>query len=718
MKRAYFLVLLCFLSITQVRCDEGMWFFPHIDKERYEIMKQKGLKLSEKDIYCKDSCLKDAVVIFGGICTGEIISDQGLLLTNHHCGFGYVQELSTVENNYLENGFWAMKKEEEIPCPGLTVSFLEDIKDVTEEILADVNDTLTETERDAVIQAKQDEIISESTYDTTNNKNYTVKIKSFFEGNQFFLIRYKEYMDVRLVGVPPGDIGKYGGDTDNWMWPRHTGDFALFRVYSDPEGEPATCDTNNNPYRPKHYFPVSIDGIEENDFSMIMGFPGRTDRYWTSYQVNEQLTIDHPLRIKVRGLRQLILKEQMEKSDTIYIKYASKYSRSSNYWKYSIGQSKWLRKNEVVRQKNEVEEKFKEWLSKNNDQAEKFGNALNLIKESVEKRDSARHAYLYINEAIFRSAEMIDLASSAYNFYNTLKNENASETEINSVASELKNEANEFYKNYDKETDKMVTKAMLKLFYQDVNKSFHPEIIQEIESRYKLDFDKYVDRLYKKSFFVSRESLYDFLEKPKLRKLKKDMAFVAAKSFYNTFTSLVDNLEKLNIHYRKGERLYMEGLMNMFKDSTFYSNANFTMRLTYGTVGGYEPSDAVYYNYYTTLKGVIEKRDEDDPDFNVPEKLVSLYKEKEYSPYGDKELFVNFITNNDITGGNSGSPVINGKGELIGVAFDGNWESMSGDIQFVQDKQRAIAVDIRYILFILDKFAKADHLIKEMSIKH
>ncbi len=712
MKRIFILLISILLSLPG-RSDEGMWLLPKIKNLNMPEMKSMGLTLSASDIYSvNESSLKDAVVIFGGFCTGEIISPKGLLLTNHHCGFDFIQQISTVEKDYLKTGYWAASEEDEIPCEGLTATFLVSMKEITEDVLKNTDTIRDEGKRNAVIEANKEELIQEATQDT----HLIGRIKSFFEGNQYFLMIYEEYTDVRLVGTPPKSIGKFGGDTDNWMWPRHTGDFALFRIYTAPDRKPADYSEDNIPLNPKHYFPLSLKGIKDNAFSMILGYPGRTDRYWTSYQIMEQLNIDHPARIKIRGERQKILKKMMALNDTVRIKYASKYSHSSNYWKYSIGQSKALKKLSIAEEKRETEKAYRNWVSKNKEREEKYGEALSLIRKSIEYRKNYKKPYRYIDEAIFKSAELIDFSTSAQNLYEQLEKKDISDEEINSLTNEIKKQAKDFYKNYDLKTDQKVITKMLEIYYKNIDQSFHPEFFNRIKKKYDLHFDEYVKDMFDASYFTSQKELFDFLEKPKSRKLRKDPAFVAGKQFYDIYIDLFEKMDSMNTPRQKGERLYMKGLMEMNEDKTYYPNANFTMRMTYGTINGYHPRDAVYYDYKTHLKGVMEKKDPTQEEFHVPQKLIDLYKEKDYSPYGEEKLVVNFINNNDITGGNSGSPVINQDGNLIGLAFDGNWESMSGDINYEKELQKCIAVDIRYILFIIDKFANASYIMDELEL--
>ncbi|MFO7923961.1 MAG: S46 family peptidase [Bacteroidales bacterium] len=708
-----FIALVLFYNIS-LKADEGMWMLPLLKQLNIENMQDLGLELSAEDIYSiNNSSIKDAVVIFGGGCTGEMISDRGLLLTNHHCGYGVIQSHSTVEDDYLTDGFWAESREDEIPSPGLSVTFLVRIEDVTDRILEGLSPEMKEEEREAVVTDVSMEIEREAAADT----HYYARVQPFFSGNSYYMMVYERFMDVRLVGTPPSSIGKYGGDTDNWMWPRQTGDFALFRVYTGPDGAPAEYSEDNVPMQPKHHLPVSTRGIESGDFAMVLGYPGGTTRYMTSYEVDDVLEITHPNRIKIRGLRQDILLEDMLASDKVRIQYASKYSGSTNYWKFSIGQSEILQRLGVYKEKNEIEESFTDWLESDLQKKEMYGESLRLIRRAVNNRREYNNAIQYINEAILRSCEIVSMANRSNNLLGLLTEKDPDQEAVDNAIENLRNSAEGFYRNYNPPTDQKVVAAMLDLFYHDVDKEFHPDILSEIYKKYRGDFEKYSEKLFKKSVFASEQKFAEFLAKPSEKTLKKDPALLLARSTYRKLGELRELSREHYYDLSRGQRLFIAGLMEMHPERTFYPDANFSMRLTYGTAGGYPPRDAVWYEYFTTLDGVMEKEDPGNREFVVPERLKELFINKDYGIYGDNGILpVNFITNNDITGGNSGSPVINAKGELIGLAFDGNWEAMSGDIAFEPELQRCIAVDARYILFIVDKFAGASHLIEEMTI--
>lgn len=704
-------LLVCKLNLN---ADEGMWLLPLLKQLNMEQMRELGLELSAEEIYSiNQSSLKDAIVIFGGGCTGEMISDMGLLLTNHHCGYGIIQSHSDVENDYLTNGFWAGSMEDEIPSPGLSVTFLISIEDVSSRILEGVNPELSEEERNAITGVVSRQLEREATEST----HYFARVQPFFGGNQYYLMVYERFTDVRLVGTPPSSIGKYGGDTDNWMWPRQTGDFALFRVYAGPDGLPADYSENNKPMKPRHHLPVSVRGVEPGDFSMVLGYPGGTTRYMTSWEVSDVLEITHPNRIKIRGLRQEILLEDMLASDRVRIQYASKYSGSTNYWKFSIGQSEILQRLGIYDRKKEIEGAFTAWVDDDSRRKEMYGDALGLIGQAVNNRRDYNNAMQYINEAILRSCEIVTMSNRSNNLFHLLSEKDPDQSAIENAVSSLRSSAESFYKDYNPPTDQKVVAAMLDLFYNDVPREFHPDVLSEIHKKYKGDFVKFSDDLFSKSIFASGQKLNEFLDKPSARMLGRDMAFRLARSTYNKLSELRQSSEEYYHDLSRGQRLFIAGLMEKHPDRIFYPDANFSMRLTYGTVGGYHPRDAVYYDYITTIEGVMEKEDPASREFEVPDRLKELYRLKDYKIYGSNGTMpVNFITNNDITGGNSGSPLINGRGELIGLAFDGNWEAMSGDIAFEPELQRCIAVDVRYILFIIDRFAGASHLIDEMTI--
>ena len=689
MKKVLFTFVAAMMAFSAA-ADEGMWLLPYLQKMNIKDMKAKGLKLSAEDIYSiNDSSLKDAIVIFGGGCTGEIVSDKGLIFTNHHCGYGSIQALSSVEHDYLKYGFWANSYEEELPVPGLSVRFVRAIEDVTAQMVGNIPSIAGEEERQAAIRENMKGLSVEL------SKKYpgkSVQIVPFFGGNQYFAFAYEIYTDVRLVGTPPSSIGKFGGETDNWMWPRHTGDFSIFRVYADKDNKPAAYSKDNQPYRAERHLEISLAGYKAGDFSMVMGFPGSTERYMTSYEIDQMLEVENPQRIYIRGERQKILWEAMEASDEIRIKYASKYAGSSNYWKNSIGMSRGLKKLNIKAQKQAQEQEYQKWANENTLPEEGLIDALPKIKEATEKLTALEGATQYLNEAFIRAVEIIQVARMDEERYDS------------------------FYKDYDVALDRKVAKRMLTIARENMRKEDLPSIYTDvIDAKFGGNIEAYVDWLYDNTVFASAATA-----KAASKQVRNaDPAYVLAQSVVTKLVSYSPEIQKLRPLYNEGHRLYIAGLMRQKPNKAWASDANFTIRLTYGSILPYNPADAITYNYFTTLEGVIAKEDKTNPlEFTVEEKLKELYAKKDYGQYADKDgkLHVGFLCNLDITGGNSGSPVLDGKGRLIGLAFDGNWEAMSGDIAFEHELQRCIAVDIRYVLFVVDKFANCQHIMKELTI--
>ena len=689
MRKLLFAVVASLLSFTAM-ADEGMWLLPYLQKMNIKDMKAKGFKLSAEDVYSVEhNSLKDAIVIFGGGCTGEIVSDKGLIFTNHHCGYGSIQQLSSVEHDYLKNGFWASSFEEELPVPGLKVQFVRHIEDVTEQVLGNVPSIAKGKEREDMVNANVKAVVK--ALDEKWEKKYTVRVVPFFGGNQYFAFAYDVYTDVRLVGTPPSSIGKFGGDTDNWMWPRHTGDFSIFRVYADKDNRPAEYSADNVHYNAPVHLEISLKGVKEGDFSMVMGFPGSTERYMTSHEIDYMLGVDNPQRIYIRGERQAILWEAMEQSDEIRIKYASKYASSSNYWKNSIGMSRGIEKLKVRDKKVAQEQSFQAWADANTLPEEGFQTALADMKRAIEQSSEVNGAIQYLSEAFMRGVELV-------------------------TATRRPNAA--FYKDYDADLDRKVAKRMLTIARENMKAEHLPDIYNVIDEQFGGNIESYVDWLYDNTIFTSLEKV----QAADMDARKTDPAGALMESLMRKFTELIEHpsVQGDNLYLQQdAHRLYVAGLMRQNPDKAWYSDANFTIRLTYGQVLPYSPADAITYNYYTTLDGVIAKEDTTNPlEFTVEERLKELYRTKDYGPYAMKngKLPVGFLCNLDITGGNSGSPVLDKKGRLIGLAFDGNWEAMSGDVAFEPELQRCIAVDIRYVLFVVDKFAGCEHIMKELTI--
>ena len=711
------LVLVTFLQIMMagtVRADEGMWLPALVEKLNINQMKDLGLAISADEIYSiNQSSLKDAVVSLDhGSCTAELISAEGLLLTNHHCGFDEIQQHSAVDHDYLRDGFWAKTKEEELPNPGKSASFLINFEDVSSKILSELNDNMTEEERSKKVR----EISSKIEKDASADNHYNARVQSLYNDNKYYLFVYETFRDVRLVGAPPQSIGKFGGDTDNWMWPRHTADFSMFRIYCDKDGKPADYSKDNVPYKPKHHFPISLKGYKLDDFAMVMGYPGRTNRYKTSHGINYTMNVTNPVRIKVREEKLRIMKEYMRTSQKAKIMYSSKYAGSSNYYKYSIGQNKGLDNLNVIEKKKQLEDQFTKWVNADQKRITKYGQALQLISESYKNLDD-EIASEYMMEAMVRGPEIFFFAYRTRPLYDALKSDKKSEN-IDLASQRVKDGLDNFFKDYDPETDQKIAASLFKIYQENVAPQYHPPFFRVVKTKYGNDFEKYTKELYAKSIFGTHEKLITFFEKPKAKILEKDQLFQASLEIFRMMGLIGNETSKTTEALDKGNRLFVGGLMEMETGRIFYPDANSSMRLTYGTVGDYIPRDGVKYKHYTTLNGYIEKEIPGDEEFSVPDKLKELYQARDFGRYADPdgELYTCFTTNNDITGGNSGSPVINAKGELIGVAFDGNWEAMSGDLAFENEIQKCINVDIRFVLWVIDKMAGANNLIDEMTI--
>lgn len=715
MRKVLLSLIFSFVLMVSAIADEGMWLPSLINKMNIKDMQGMGCELSAEEIYSiNNSSLKDAIVALDrGSCTAELVSANGLLFTNHHCGFDEIQKHSTVEHDYLTDGFWAQSLEEELPNPGKSVTFLKSMEDVTEKVLADVTEDMDYEERNAVISKATREIADEA----GNDNKYETVVRSFFESNKYYLIVSETYQDVRLVGCPPKSIGKFGGDTDNWMWPRHTGDFCIFRVYTGPEGKPATYAEENVPLQPKHHLPISLKGIDINDFAMVFGYPGSTNRYKTSTGVDYTIKVTNNVREEVRAVKLDIIKDYMKTSPKATLQYASKATRSSNYYKYSIGQNNGLASLKVIDKKKAIEENFIAWVNKDGARKEKYGEALKLIEKGYADL-SDDFAQSYMMESMIRGPEIFMFTNRMRILYELLDDQEKNKNGIDRFVSAMRESLDGYFKDYDAKTDQMLVAALMELYSSNVEKKFHPGIMNTINAKYKGDFEKYAAKMFDKSIFDEKGKVETFLNAPSRKVLDKDMAFQATKSIFGRFREIGEIVDTTQPEIDEGRSLFVAGLMEMGEDKLMYPDANSTLRLTYGKVLDYDPKDGVNYKHFTTLKGYAEKEIPGDVEFNVPEKLKELYNAGDYGQYADKDgtLHTCFITNNDITGGNSGSPVINGKGELIGIAFDGNWEAMSGDIAFEPDLQRCINVDIRFVLWVIDKYAGATRLIDEMTI--
>ena len=713
MKKIISIITAMTIFAGSIFADEGMWLLPLLEKMNGKAMKEMGCELTPKQIYdINNTSLKDAIVQFGGGCTGEIVSSEGLLLTNHHCGYSNIQKLSSVEHDYLKDGYWAMNRNEELPCEGLTVTFLEYMQDIT--------GILEKAEKKARKQFKDDdekvlEFISEKIdalvkEAEANNPHCNVEVQSFYNDNVYYLIVYKVYTDVRFVGAPPSSIGKFGADTDNWMWPRHTGDFSMFRVYADKDNNPADYSPENVPLKAKNHLKISLAGVQEGDYTMIMGYPGRTTRFQTSPELKSQIE-QNDIRIAARTIRQDVMLEDMLADPKVKIQYASKYSGSSNGWKKWQGMKLAFDKLDIIGRAEQEEAAFSEWVNASKKRKEKYGTALQDLANGIEAGRDANNAFTKAFETVYK----IELTNFALTL-NLLANRGirSGQDTVEALKSAYEAIAGQ-YGDYSASTDRKVAKALLK-HYRDIAEpaNYLKNLPEDFAD---MNIDSFVDGLFNESVFTSAESLKAAIDEKGMDVLN-DPAVKVGMSIYNECLQAQMLTMKSAQDLGKARQVYTAGLLEWKKGEPSYPDANFTMRYTYGKVGGYSPKDAVVYKHYTTLDGVMEKEDPDNWEFVVPEKLKELWKNKDYGQYGtaEGEMVTCFLSNNDITGGNSGSPIMNARGELIGLAFDGNWESMSSDVMFEPDLQRCINVDIRYVLFVVDKFGGAGWLIDEMDI--
>lgn len=711
------LVTLVILAHFIARADEGMWIPLLLEKYNITIMQENGFKLTAEDVYSiNQACMKDAVVNFGG-CTAELISGEGLIITNHHCGEGRIRAHSTVENDYLRNGFWAMSRAEELPNPGLRVSILVRMEDVTGEILSVLEDEMDESARQEAIRGKSGELVEEAIGDT----HYSAFVRPFYQGNQFFLFVNEVFYDVRLVGAPPAAIGSFGGDTDNWMWPRHTGDFSLFRIYAGKDNMPAPYAPGNVPYKPKKFFPISLKGVQEDDFTMVFGYPGSTFEYKPSYHLEMVSRQINPEFIKVRGKKIEIIDAAMNQSPKIRIQYTSKASGISNSWKRWIGENKGLEALDAISRKKKFEREFQDWADANESRKREYGDILPHYKQKYEQIADYTFLNNYYNEVFFRRG--IEVVSFAGQFVSLaeLVETDAPEEEISRAAENLTYQAERFFADYDQPTDQKLFVALLALFSENVTPEYQPASVREAYQKYSGDFNRYADWFYSKTIFADQGKVLELLDSftaRKAKKILKDPActlFMEADRIYEI--QILPEYNKLSEDLRILDRTYMKAQMEYQPEKVFYPDANSTLRVTYGNVKGYYPRDGEYFLPWTTLEGIMEKDNPEIYDYDVPEKLKELYQAGDFGRYGENgTMHVCFIATNHTTGGNSGSPVINAEGHLIGVNFDRAWEGVMSDLMFNPEKSRNISLDIRFALFIIDKFAGASHLLEEMEL--
>ena len=706
--------------MLSAHADEGMWMLTDLHKQNEVAMQELGLLIPMNEVYNPDGIsLKDAVVHFGRGCTGEVISAEGLVLTNHHCGYGSIQQLSSVEHDYLTNGFWAMSRSEELPCKGLTITYIDQIMDVTDYVQAQLKKD-PDPQGTNYLSPKYLEKVAKRFVEEqkiTLSEGRSVELKAFYGGNRHYLFLKTTYSDIRLVGAPPSSVGKFGADTDNWMWPRHTGDFSMFRIYAAPDGRPAAYSADNVPLKVKKHLTISLSGYKQGDFAFIMGFPGRNWRYMISDEVEERMQTTNFMRHHVRDARQRVLMEQMLKDDGVRIHYASKYASSANYWKNAIGMNEGLLRLKVLDTKKAQQEALLERGRQLGDTA--YQHAFDQIRRVV----AARRNHLYHKEAL-QEALVTALDFMKIPATNALSGalQKKDKAAIAKAVEQMKADADKYFASIPyPEVERLVGKEMLKTYAKYIPEEQRISIFKVIDKRFKGDSDAFIDACFDYSIFGSRENFDKFIAKPKLYKLESDWMVLFKFSIIDATMREAIDAEFASKGYNEAHKTWVRGMMEMKKAAgqAIYPDANSTLRLTYGTVRPYEPADGVEYNYYTTLQGVMEKEDPNNWEFVVPARLKQLYQAKEYGRYAlpNGEMPVCFIVNTDNTGGNSGSPVFNAKGQLIGTGFDRNYEGLTGDIAFRPSSQRAACVDIRYTLFIIDKYAGAKHLIEEMTIE-
>lgn len=707
-KRVTALFLGFFLVFQAAKADEGMWL-PLYLKQLESKMQSMGSRLTADDIYnVNKASIKDAIVSFGGFCTGEIVSSKGLVFTNHHCGYDAITELSTTEKNWLKDGFWAPSFDKELRVEGLKVKILVRMEDVTAKVKGVEG-------KDAVIKQLEEAAAKEG-------PGYEAKVKPYFYDNEYYLLVYQVFSDVRLVGTPPENVGKFGGDTDNWMWPRHTGDFSIFRIYADANNNPAEYSPNNKPYTPKHSLPISLKGVKQNDFAFIMGFPGQTQRYLTSDAITKTVSSDYPMMANVMGQKLDVQKSYMDKDAAIKLQLASDYASFANTWKYFLGNVYAAKNSDFIQKKKEFETSFNQWVAADPSRKAKYGTLITDMKKVIESDPESDKVMTYLNFSLFGS-QMIGYAVKYYQIGMVLGDAAEANEQAKAMLEKNKASLDKDFKNFNPIVDKAVFIAMLNLYMKDIPQANWPDVLTTgdyANVKPKKGQDKmqaYADMVYSKSIFTDKARMQAWLDKPSGKTLQADPGYKYLNSVIALYIANSGKSEAASESYDELMTTYMAAMREFKKDEMFYPDANSTLRLTYGSVLPYDGRDGISYHYYTTSKGILEKEVPGDLEFDVPKKLHDLIVNKDYGRYAENgDLHVNFLTNNDITGGNSGSPVINGDGHLIGIAFDGNWDSMVGDLSYQKKVQRTISVDIRYVLWFIDKYAGAHNLISELNI--
>ncbi len=718
MKKISLLTLIFILFRMFAAAEEGMWIPMLLEQLNIKRMQDLGLKLSAEDIYSiNKSSLKDAIVQFGGGCTAEIVSPQGLILTNHHCGLGAIQKQSSMEHDYLANGFWANSFEEEIPCPGLSVTLLVRMEEVTAAVLEGVEPGMNQLQRSQIIKQNIDKLEKAATRDTP----FEARIRPFYYGNQYFMLVNQVFKDIRLVGAPPSNIGKFGGDTDNWMWPRHTGDFSIFRIYAGKNNESADYNAENVPYKPKNHLPISLKGYRKNDFTFLLGYPAGTKEYLTSDGVDLIANHENPLRIRLRKQRLDWMNSAMNESRPVRIQYTSKANGIANGWKKMIGESIGIKRVDGVKNKELAEQKFQTWADSIPGRKARYGGLLPAFRSAYQDYLPVDMSALFINEA-GQGIELVRYVAGFRQLVKLSKDKQTTPDVLDKAIAGLKSATRDFYKNYQPSIDQKVMSAMLREMGTNMDIKFTPAICAEIKTSHKNDFVAYTTGLFDASMFTDSSRILAFLDSYKVsrfKKLEKDPAFRLMNSIYERNEKDIQPLAALYIGRLDSlYRIYMAGLMEMYREKKFYADANSTLRLAYGKIDDYQPADAVGYNYFTTLAGVMQKEDSTIFDYRVDPRLKKLFINSDYSRYGDKDgtMHVAFIASNHTTGGNSGSPVLNANGELIGINFDRDWEGTLSDMVYDPAQCRNISLDIRYCLFVIDKIAGAERLIKEMTV--